>query len=121
MSLSGKRRGSRDFNYAGLDGGEDGGGDLTINPEDVAPEDVCPKCSIPVSNWDPAIQCESCLSWFHTKCEAISPTEYRILMGTPGMALKNLFCQLYFPMNIDLLIYIYIYIFRHLFDQSGRK
>ena len=79
-----KRRGSRDFNYAGLDGGKDGG-DVPVGAEDVDPEDVCPQCSRPVSNWDPAIRCDSCETWNHAKCEGMSEIEYGVLIQSKGM------------------------------------
>ena len=86
----GKRRGSRDFNYAGLDGGEDGG-DVPVDPQDVDPEDVCPQCSRPVSNWDSAIRCDSCETWNHAKCEGISVMEYEILIQSTGTKLLRAF------------------------------
>ena len=79
-----KRRGSRDFNYAGLDGDGD---DVPVGAEDVDPEDVCPQCSRPVSNWDPAIRCDSCETWNHAKCEGMSEIEYEVLIQSKGMGL----------------------------------
>ena len=92
-----KRRGSRDFNYAGLDGDGD---DVPVGAEDVDPEDVCPQCSRPVSNWDPAIRCDSCETWNHAKCEGMSEIEYEVLIQSKGMGLLlGLMCFLF-----DLLI-----------------
>lgn len=87
---NGKRRGSRDFNYAGLDGGEDGG-DVPVDLEDVDPEDVCPQCSRPVSNWDPAIRCDSCEAWNHAKCQGMTVMEYETLMQSTGMEVLQSF------------------------------
>ena len=88
-----KRRGSRDFNYAGLDGDGD---DVPVGAEDVDPEDVCPQCSRPVSNWDPAIRCDSCETWNHAKCEGMSEIEYEVLIQSKGMGLLlGLMCFLF--------------------------
>ena len=95
-----KRRGSRDFNYAGLDGGKDGG-DVPVGAEDVDPEDVCPQCSRPVSNWDPAIRCDSCETWNHAKCEGMSEIEYEVLIQSKGKGLLlGLMCFLFDLMTL---------------------
>ena len=93
-----KRRGSRDFNYAGLDGDGD---DVPVGAEDVDPEDVCPQCSRPVSNWDPAIRCDSCETWNHAKCEGMSEIEYEVLIQSKGMGLLlGLMCFLFDLMTL---------------------
>ena len=49
----------------------------------------CPKCVSPcgicsenVHNWDPAIECEKCLSWFHNSCSHVTSPEYKKIQTT---------------------------------------
>lgn len=44
------------------------------------PNDVCPSCSHPVSNEEPAVKCDSCQTWNHTECEDMSHEDYNHLM-----------------------------------------
>ena len=54
-------------------------GDIELNPGHV---DKCSVCTKRVTNNQPAIQCDDCELWSHTRCSNITDTEYQQLQAS---------------------------------------
>ena len=63
--------------------------------ESVSSEETanCPICDKDVCETDNAIQCETCMNWFHIKCQDVSQKKYKFLMSKDGQGL-HWFCKI---------------------------
>ena len=42
-------------------------------------DDICPKCSVAVTDSDSALECEICQMWYHIKCQKLTESEYNFI------------------------------------------